>query len=205
LDTEDITWIIDNNDKVRFSIDPKRSVKSNYGHSLELPEMVMEENNEDMKENKRYKVIETYNKYLPKIFTEGLSRMDRNHAHLYKQIGGTWIRRKKRANIEIYIDVQEARRNGLKFFSAPNEVIMCSGNENGHIPITYFKEIRNIQTEEQIEIKCAIGVDKIKMNKRLNPLVQNYIPNRPTEVTSLLINDYQESQSPVTPVRYNKK
>jgi len=43
LDTEDITWIVDNNDEIRFSIDPIRGVKSNYGHSLELPEMVMEE------------------------------------------------------------------------------------------------------------------------------------------------------------------
>jgi len=52
LDTEDITWIVDNNDKVRFSIDPIIGVKSNYGHSLELPEMDMEEYIEDMKGNK---------------------------------------------------------------------------------------------------------------------------------------------------------
>jgi len=51
LDTEDITWIVDNNDKVRFSIDPTRGVKSNYGHSLELSEMVMEEYKEYMKGN----------------------------------------------------------------------------------------------------------------------------------------------------------
>jgi len=94
LDTEDVTWIVDNNDKVRFSIYPKCGVKSSYGHSLELPEMVMEEYKEDTKRNKRYIVHETYNKYLPKILTEGLSRMDRNHVHLCKQIGGTWIRRK---------------------------------------------------------------------------------------------------------------
>jgi len=43
LDTEDITWIVDNKHKVRFSIDPIRGVNSNYEHSLELPEMVMEE------------------------------------------------------------------------------------------------------------------------------------------------------------------
>jgi len=42
--------------------------------------------------------------------------MERNHVHLCKQIGGTWIRLKKRANIVIYIDVQAARRDGMKFF-----------------------------------------------------------------------------------------
>jgi len=67
--------------------------------------------------------------------------MDRNHVHLCKQIGGTWIRRKKRANIAIYIDVQEARQNGLKFFSAPNEVILCSGDTK-IISKKYFKEIQ---------------------------------------------------------------
>jgi len=149
--------------------------------------MVMEEYKEDMKGNKGYIVHETYNKYLPKILTEGLSRIDRNHVHLCKQIGGTWIIRKKRANIAIYIDVQEARQNGLKFFYAPNEVIMCSGNRSGNIPIKYLKEIKNIQTRKQNEIKSASVLDKIKLDKRLNPFVQNYIPNRPTAVTLLTI------------------
>jgi len=93
LDTEDISKIVANNDKVRFSIDTIRGVKSN------------------IIENKRYKVLETYCKNLPKILTEGLSRMDRKNIHLCKQIGGTWIRRNKRANIVIYIDAQEAGRN----------------------------------------------------------------------------------------------
>jgi len=59
---EDITWIIDNNDKVRFSIDTIRGVKANYGHSLELPELDMEKYKADMKGNKRYIVYKTYSK-----------------------------------------------------------------------------------------------------------------------------------------------
>jgi len=94
LDTEGITWIVDNKDKVRFSIDQIRGVKSNYRHSLVLPEMVMEEYIEDKKGNKRYMVHDTCSKYLPKIITEGLSRMEINHIHLCKQIGGAWIKRK---------------------------------------------------------------------------------------------------------------
>jgi len=171
LDTEDITWIVDNNDKVRLSIDHLCGVKSNYGHSLELPEMEMEEYREDINGNKRYIVHVTYHKYLPKILLEGLSQMDRNHVHLCKPIGGTWIRRKKRANIAIYVDVQEARRNGWKFFSAPNDVIMCSGDDSGYIPLNYFKEVKNIQTAAQIEIKSSDVANKIKLDKRLNPLI----------------------------------
>jgi len=66
--------------------------------------------------NKRYIFHETYIKYLPKILNEGLSRMERNHVHLCKQIEGTWIRKKKPANIVIYINVQAARHDRLKFF-----------------------------------------------------------------------------------------
>jgi len=89
LDAKDTTYIVDNNNKFCFSIDQIRSFKSNYGHSLELREMVMEEYREDKQGNKRYIVHETYIKYSPQILTEGLSRMDRNHIHLCKQIGGT--------------------------------------------------------------------------------------------------------------------
>jgi len=64
----------------------------------------MEAYREDMKGNKHYIFHETYQSYLPKILAEGLSRMERNHFHLYEQIGETWIRRKKRAKIRILID-----------------------------------------------------------------------------------------------------
>jgi len=114
LDSKNITWIFDKNDEVRFSLDPIRGIKSNYGHSLELPEMDMEEYKKDTKGNKCYIVHETDSKYLPKILAKGLSHMYRNHVHLCKQIGGIRIRRKKRANIVLYVDVQKARRNSLK-------------------------------------------------------------------------------------------
>jgi len=180
LDVEDVTWIVDNNDKMRFSINTPRGVKANYGHSLELPEMIMTEYQEDVTGNNRYIVHETYLIYLPQIILHGLSRMERNHIHLCKQIGGTWIRRKKRTNIVIYIDVQAARRGGLKFHSAPNEVIMCSGDVNGYIPIKYFKEIKNIQTGEQIQFNKDIPGQEGE-NKCLSALAKRFTPSsRPT-------------------------
>jgi len=91
----------------------------------------------------------------------------------------------------------------MKFFSAPNDVIMCSGDKKGCIPIKYFKEIRNIQTGEQIEIKINTTADKTKLDKRLNPLLQNYVPNRPTAVTTFTINDYKEPKAPMTSVKHN--
>jgi len=112
--------------------------------------------------------------------------MERNHVHLCKQIGGTWIRIKKRANIAIYIDVQAARHDGLKFFSAPNDVIMSSGNEKGCIPIKYFKEIKNIHNGKQVEFKGHIPTNNTQ-EKSLSPLALNFIPihmeeNRPNNI-----------------------
>jgi len=98
LNMNDITWIVDNNNKVRFSIDAVRGVKANYSQSLELPEMIMKKYREDGKDHKRYIVHKTYIKYLPKILNEGLSTMERNHVHLCKQIRETWIRKK---NVQI--------------------------------------------------------------------------------------------------------
>jgi len=92
LNIDDITWIVDNNNTVRFSIDAVKGVKANYSLSLELPEMIMKEYRDDGIGNKRYIVHKTYIKYVPKILNEGLSRMERNNVHLCRQIRGTWIR-----------------------------------------------------------------------------------------------------------------
>jgi len=126
--------------------------------------------------------------------------MERNHIHLCKQIGGTWIRRKKRTNIVIYTDVKIARKDGLKFYSALNEVIMCSGDVNGCIPTKYFKEIKNIHTGEQIDFNIDTPKQECK-NKSLSALAQGFIPSsnttskdvietaRPTQTNSLTTQD----------------
>jgi len=201
LNIDDIIWIVDNNNKVRFSNDAVRGVKAKYGHSLELPEMIMKEYRDDGIENKRYIVHKKNIKYLPKILNEGLSKMERNHAHLCKQIGETCIRRKKRANIAVHIDKQAARHDGLKFFSAPNDVIMCAGDENGCIPIKYFKEIKNIQTGEQVEFKEYIP-KKITQNKSLSPLAQNFIPVRTEESEPNNIKRRTNKDQPMVPKQY---
>jgi len=51
LNVEDVTWIVDSNNKMRFSINTTKRVKANYGHSLELPEMIMSEYQEDVTGN----------------------------------------------------------------------------------------------------------------------------------------------------------
>jgi len=76
---------------------------------------------------------------------------------------------------------------------------MCSSDEDGYIPIKYIKEIENIQTVEQIEINSPNVVDKSDNNKRLSPFAQNYIPNRPTGMTSITIPCQNITVPKVTP------
>jgi len=81
LYSDDIIWIVDTSDKASFSIDKIKGIKSNNGHSIELPDMKMKEYIENAIGNKRYIVHETCSKNLPTIL-QGLSRMERNQIHL---------------------------------------------------------------------------------------------------------------------------
>jgi len=87
----------------------------------------------------------------------------------------------------LYIDVQKARRNGLKFFSAPNDVNMCASDTTSHIPTKYFKKMKNIQTGEQIEIKSPDIVDKSNIDTGLSPLAKDYVPMQLTGMTPVTI------------------
>jgi len=80
---------------------------------------------------------------------------------------------------------------------------MCKADENGFLPTTYFKEIRNLQTGEQIEIKPANILDQTKPDKHLNPLVQNNVPNRPAGVTSIIKLNEVSPKTQMTPVTIN--
>jgi len=74
-----------------------------------------------------------------------------------------------------------------------------------NIPIKYFKEIWNILMGEQIEIKSSAMMDKSGGANRLNPLVENYVPNRPTGMTPITMSTEQSQSSKVTPVTTNCK
>jgi len=76
---------------------------------------------------------------------------------------------------------------------------VCSSNENGYISIKYFKEIKNIQTGEQIEIKSTNVIVKSDKNKHLSPIAQYYIPNQPTGMTLITIPSEKVQETKITP------
>lgn len=44
------------------------------------------------------------------------------------------------------MDVARCAADGMEFFSAANDVILCSGNGEGKIPPRYFKSVLNAET-----------------------------------------------------------
>jgi len=79
-----------------------------------------------------------------------------------------------------------SKKKWPEIFSAPNNVNMCPGDENGCIPIEYFNEIKNIHTGKQIEIKSTNIINRPN-HMRINLLVQSYVPYQLTGVTPITI------------------
>jgi len=59
---------------------------------------------------------------------------------------------------------------------------MFPGNETGHIPVKYFKEIKNIHTGEILDVNTA---NTCIVKHCLNPMNQEYMPKNLTVMTSI--------------------
>ena len=139
---EDIMYIVDNNDKKRFSVEARNSIiyiKANQGHSIKSI-------NDDLLLNEitdpnyiKFAVHSTFKKSLKLIKENGLSKMNRNHIHMAKSKEvKSGVR--KNANVFIYIDVTSAINDGIKFYESDNGVILSPGMD-GIIPSKYFLSI----------------------------------------------------------------
>ena len=77
------------------------------------------------------------------ILKEGLKPMTRSHIHMAQKLSG--IRRN--SEVILVIDLKKAMENGIKFFKAPNNVILC----DQIIPSEYIKKLDKFQEFEKIE------------------------------------------------------
>ncbi|KAJ7761495.1 KptA family-domain-containing protein [Mycena maculata] len=77
------------------------------------------------------------------ISTQGLSKMKRNHIHLAQGVGGDNVISGMRGSSQvlIFVDVQKAMDEGIKFFLSNNGVILTEGNEEGVLGTQYFKRV----------------------------------------------------------------
>ena len=67
----------------------------------------------------------------------GLSRMARKHIHMSSQHKGSKDMisgMRKRSNVMIYIDLDKAIAEGIKFYISTNQVILSEGNQESRIP-----------------------------------------------------------------------
>ncbi|KOB62921.1 tRNA 2'-phosphotransferase 1, partial [Operophtera brumata] len=146
----DIQRVVKNNDKQRFKIqlNPHSNsleIKANQGHTIS------EVNNSDLKPilEPKYNIIVhgTYLKCWPQIKLHGLSTMKRQHIHLAKgTLGDTAVISGMRRNtqVHVYIALDKALVDGIKFYESENGVILTAGNEKGLLEPKYFSKVVNI-------------------------------------------------------------
>jgi 2'-phosphotransferase len=138
---------VKNNNKQRFTletIDNVLEIKANQGHSISI----ISELNLEVLDYIDFDIIHgTYFKYWPKIKTEGLSRMGRNHIHFAKGLNLTNGLRRN-AELFIYINFSKAKEDGLIFLESENNVVLCTGNSKGFLETKYFLKV--ITGDDQI-------------------------------------------------------
>ena len=142
---EDLHRIVANNDKQRFSMTKRGEkwfIRANQGHSFEIPDLDLT----PITDSTKYPIVVhgTYFQPLPTILKDGLSIMGRTHIHFTTgEFGdkGVISGMRKSAEVLIYIDLEKALHNGLKFYISANGVILSPGDETGYISPKYFSKV----------------------------------------------------------------
>ncbi len=131
VDERLVLEIVEKSDRRRFEIVGNR-IRALYGHSVPV-ELELEEDRE-------VKVLYhgTTLDAAHKILREGLKPMRRRWVHLSPTIEiATIVGLRRTKNPVIFeIDVEKARKNGLKFYKATDKVYLCS-----YVPPKYIKRV----------------------------------------------------------------
>lgn len=137
---EDIKRVVENNNKQRFTLETINGIleiKANQGHTIskinELSLKILHCIDFDV-------IHGTYFKYWPKIKTEGLSHMKRNHIHFAKGLN-FFNGLRQNAELFIYVNFEKAKEDGLIFLESENGVVLCAGNSKGIIETKYFLKV----------------------------------------------------------------
>eukprot|EP00092_Neocalanus_flemingeri_P006743 GFUD01007283.1.p1 GENE.GFUD01007283.1~~GFUD01007283.1.p1 ORF type:complete len:208 (+),score=43.44 GFUD01007283.1:46-669(+) len=150
---ENVEEVVKNCQKQRFGTkegsNGKLLIRANQGHSMKTVDVELEEITQAQD---CLKVIHgTYFKAWNLIQRSGLSRMNRNHIHFAAgEPGDQGVISGMRgsAQVYIYIDVDKALRDGIKFYKSANNVILSPGNADGLILPEYFKTVKNMKNNQ---------------------------------------------------------
>ncbi|XP_060532422.1 tRNA 2'-phosphotransferase 1-like isoform X2 [Cylas formicarius] len=142
---DDIKRVVATNDKQRFTLRTYNGILeicADQGHSLNF---IRASHLTPITSPQTIQVLHgTYIQNWKFIRIQGLSRMRRNHIHFAKGLPGdkqilSGMRRN--CQIVIYINLELALRDGLKFYLSLNNVILSPGNEEGIIAPKYFLKV----------------------------------------------------------------
>ncbi|XP_042862520.1 tRNA 2'-phosphotransferase 1-like isoform X2 [Penaeus japonicus] len=151
---QDIKEIVASCPKQRFGLKEDSGVyyiKANQGHSIqvedpELTEVTLEDGVPEV-------VHGTYYRHWPSIREQGLSRMNRTHIHFAPGLpGDSGVISGMRSSCQLYIwiNLPKALADDIKFFKSANNVILCSGNKEGILPLKYFSKVVDKKTGENL-------------------------------------------------------
>lgn len=123
-------------------------IRANQGHSIEVKDLELVEikSSSDLPEG--VAIHGTFKKNWPSIKSKGLDRVTRNHIHFSIGLPGSeHVKSGVRFNSEIFIfvDVDKAIQDGIKFYRSKNDVILSEGL-NGIISSKYFSYVIDAKT-----------------------------------------------------------
>eukprot|EP00931_Biecheleriopsis_adriatica_P029089 TRINITY_DN17316_c0_g1_i1.p1 TRINITY_DN17316_c0_g1~~TRINITY_DN17316_c0_g1_i1.p1 ORF type:complete len:262 (-),score=48.44 TRINITY_DN17316_c0_g1_i1:62-823(-) len=165
LGYEDIKALVDRNEKQRFGlkeIDGENYVRAHQGHTLKL---VQDENLlTEIRSHEELPVLchGTYFDAWQQIQTEGIRTMTRNHIHLKcadlsseENMGTVMSGTRGEVEVIVYIDVEKAMAEGIKFQKSDNEVVLTRGHnfldepDQGFIPTHLFSLVKTWDYEAE--------------------------------------------------------
>ncbi|KAL3872703.1 hypothetical protein ACJMK2_035910 [Sinanodonta woodiana] len=144
---EDVQRIVAQNDKQRFALQKedgtnRLKIRANQGHTVEVENLEL---TPITSADQVPMVLHgTYFDAWNSIKKQGLCRFKRNHIHFAAgEPGENGVISGMRSSCEvlIYIDLEKALKDGLKFYLSANRVILSPGNEEGYIYPCYFKVV----------------------------------------------------------------
>jgi len=144
--------VVETNDKKRFSITtldtssgPQEFIRANQGHTIKTIQVDMQE---ITSAGEYPTIIHGTHRTAWGLISEdprGLSRMKRNHIHFATgMIGEKGVISGMRftCTVLIYVDLEKALRDGIKFFKSENGVVLTEGERGeGYLSKEYFKKV----------------------------------------------------------------
>jgi putative RNA 2'-phosphotransferase len=122
---DELIEVVETSDKKRFALTPDcKEIRANQGHSVKVDLDLYPITPPD----KLYHG--TANRFLKKIYKEGLKRMNRHHVHLYseeniKKASDTGARHEKgKTPVVLVIDAKKMHKDGYIFYKTENNVYL---------------------------------------------------------------------------------